>query len=348
MPIHLAEHYVAGKDHHLGGRFSFVGDRQPVARLVQAQAGDESPAIEMPAVRNAGVQAVAHQIIDFVDVDRPGKHTAKNPLRAVVGPAGDQRCDGVRIEIPVVGQHVGDFAANDEPPREVFVTWKLRKAQIFDRVAERPVADVVKKRGSEQQLGILWHDRRRESVVAGKPVQILDCSQEYTQRMLLPRMVRGRIHETHKPQLADLRQAAKRGRVDKPPHARCQWHVDAGRNPHDAASVAPSAHFRDIVDRIHGGPMLDSRASMLDGIVTSIGLNALPAFADRRLRPGPKPGKYGQICDEAKQSGNCEIHCGVEKRAARFQVKCDVCRECTDAQHDGRPGQQAEILPDPL
>ena len=80
VPIDFAEHHVAGEDHHLGGRLAFVGDRQRVARFVQAQAADEPAAVEVLAVGNAGVQAVAHQVVDFVDVDRPGEHAAENSL----------------------------------------------------------------------------------------------------------------------------------------------------------------------------------------------------------------------------------------------------------------------------
>ena len=70
MPIHLAEHDVAGEDHHLGRGFTFVGNRQTVSRLVQAQATNQPTPVEMPSIRHAGVQAIAHQVVDLVDVDR--------------------------------------------------------------------------------------------------------------------------------------------------------------------------------------------------------------------------------------------------------------------------------------
>ena len=255
MPIHFAEHHVAGEDHHLGGRLALVGDRQPVARFVQAQAADQPPAVEMPAVGHAGVQAVAHQVVDLVDVDRPGEHAAKNRVALPSARlAGDQRRQRLRLESPIVAQHVGHFAVDDEPLR-ASCSWSgnLRQAQVFDRMAERPVADVVQQRRREQQLGIVRRDGGGEPLVGGQPVQVFDRRQEHAQRMLLPRVVRRRIDEAHQAQLADLRQPAKGGRVDQPPHASRQRHIDAGRNPHQPARPPRNAaNLGDVVDRGHG------------------------------------------------------------------------------------------------
>ena len=73
VPIDFAEHHVAGEDHQLGRRLAFVGDRQAVARLVQAEAADQPLLVEIPAVGHAGVQAVAEEVVHLVDVDRARK-----------------------------------------------------------------------------------------------------------------------------------------------------------------------------------------------------------------------------------------------------------------------------------
>ena len=78
VPIDLAEHDVAGEDHQFGGRLALVGDRQPVARLVQAQAAHQPLLVEVPAVGHARVQAVAVEIVHLVDVDRPGEHAGED------------------------------------------------------------------------------------------------------------------------------------------------------------------------------------------------------------------------------------------------------------------------------
>ena len=41
VPVDFAEHHVAGEDHHLGRRLSLVGDRQAIARFVEAEALDQ-------------------------------------------------------------------------------------------------------------------------------------------------------------------------------------------------------------------------------------------------------------------------------------------------------------------
>src|SRR5215212_8171581 len=80
MPIDLAEHDIAGEDHHLGCGFSFVGDRQSIADFVETKAADQPRAVEVLAVGNARVQAVTHQVIDFVDVNRAGENATEDPL----------------------------------------------------------------------------------------------------------------------------------------------------------------------------------------------------------------------------------------------------------------------------
>ena len=127
----------------------------------------------------------------------------------------------------------------------------LRQVQVFDRMAERPVADVVQQGGGEKQLGVVRRDGGGESLVGRQAIQVLDRRQKHAQRMFLPRMIGGRIDQAHQPQLADLREPAKRGRVDQPPHAVGERHVDARRNPHQPAAHAPAANFGDVVDRSH-------------------------------------------------------------------------------------------------
>ena len=109
VPIHFAEHDVAGEDHHFGGGFAFVGDRERVAGFVEAQAADEPAAIEVLTVRHAGVEAVARQVVDFVDVDRARKNAAEESMRTAVHVAATELCDGCRLELPIVVQDFGNL-----------------------------------------------------------------------------------------------------------------------------------------------------------------------------------------------------------------------------------------------
>ena len=121
MPIDFAEHHVAGEDHHFGRGLSLVGDGQCVAGFVEAEAADEPSAIEVAAVGHAGVQAVAHQVVDLVDVERPGEQRREKAGFDVVRAAGNQVGHVLRIERPIVAQGGGDFAFGDEPLCQQFV-----------------------------------------------------------------------------------------------------------------------------------------------------------------------------------------------------------------------------------
>ena len=71
MPVDLAKHHIPGEDQHLGGRAALLGDGQRRAVLVEAEAGEQSLLVEMPAVRDSGVEAVAAEVVHLVDIDRP-------------------------------------------------------------------------------------------------------------------------------------------------------------------------------------------------------------------------------------------------------------------------------------
>ena len=147
MPVDLAEHHVAGEDHHLGGGLPLVGDRQAVAGFVQAEALDQSRLIEVAAVRDAGVQTIAHEIVHLVDVDRPREHAPQQPAAAVGGLVGEHLDHVARLDVPLVAQHVGEFPFEQKAVGEQLVAGDLPEADVFDRMAERPVAEVVEQRG---------------------------------------------------------------------------------------------------------------------------------------------------------------------------------------------------------
>ena len=83
VPINLAEHHVPREDQHFGGSLSLFGDRQGIARLVQTQAADESSLVEIAAIGDTGMQAVAGEVIHFVDVDRTRQHAGQDPRNGI-------------------------------------------------------------------------------------------------------------------------------------------------------------------------------------------------------------------------------------------------------------------------
>ena len=90
VPVDFAEHHVPREDHHFGRRAAFVGDRQPVAGLVQAQAANQTLLVEIAAVGNSGVQAVPHQVIHLVGVDRPRQQAVQDLRDGFAWLAGQQ------------------------------------------------------------------------------------------------------------------------------------------------------------------------------------------------------------------------------------------------------------------
>ena len=161
--------------------------------------------------------------------------------------------------------------------------------------------DVVQQGGGQQQLGVFRRDGGGESLVGRELIQVFDRRQEHAQRMFLPRVIGGRIDQPHQAQLADLREPAKAGRVDQPPHARRERHVDARRNPHAAARPAPAANFGDVVDGGHDfGFRISDCGFGIPAIRSSTELaevNPQSAIRNKRvncaftLRPQPRHGR---------------------------------------------------------
>ena len=217
MPIDFAEHHVAGEDHHFGGGLAFFGDRQGIARLVQAKAADQPALIEIAAIGDAGVQAVAGEIIHLVDVDRPGEHAGQDSRHGVARLVRQQGHHVARIDAPVVAQRVGNFAFEQKTVGEQFVGRHARQTDVFDRMAKRPMPQVVQQRGHDEQLGVGRRHRAGEARVVAQLPQKQQRQPIDAQRVLEARVMGRRIDQRHQPQLADLGQPAKLGRVDRAP-----------------------------------------------------------------------------------------------------------------------------------
>ena len=111
--------------------------------------------------------------------------------------------------MPIVAQDVGDRSGCDLAAASDSCSGNLRQVEVFDRVAERPMADVVQQRGGEQQLGVVRRDGCGEPLVGGQPIEVFDGRQEDAERMFVPRVIRGRIDEAHQAELAEFAPAGE-------------------------------------------------------------------------------------------------------------------------------------------
>ena len=84
---------------------------------------------------------------------------------AVARLLGEQGHDVARLDAPLVAQRVGDFAFQQKAVGEQLVLRHAGQAQVFDRMAERPVPQVVQQRRDDEHLGVGRRDGRGEPLV---------------------------------------------------------------------------------------------------------------------------------------------------------------------------------------
>ena len=110
MPIHLAEHDVAGEHHQLRRRPAFAGDGQTVGVFIENRRLHQPPAVEIPSVRHAAVQAVPIEIVHLVDVDRPGEHPANQSQRRRIRPPREHIQNLGGPDVPMAFADLGQLA----------------------------------------------------------------------------------------------------------------------------------------------------------------------------------------------------------------------------------------------
>ena len=102
------------------------------------------------AVRHVAGPGVARQVVQLVHIERAGKHPAQQPVgrRQICAVGIDEVGDPPRIDAPRVFQNGGDLRSLDQAPAAAFVR-DDRRSQLFDRVGERIVPDVVQQCGGD-------------------------------------------------------------------------------------------------------------------------------------------------------------------------------------------------------
>ena len=168
VPIDLAEHDVAGEDHQFGGRLALVGDRQAVAGLVQAQAAQAAAAGRSAgrrARRRAGCRGRGSPSCRC----RSGRRAC---WRGFARPASRgfslSRATTSRGLMPQSCRSTSPISPSS---RKLLAnsSWlgTLGQADVFDRMAERPMAQVVQQGRGDEHLGVFRADGRRRTARRG-------------------------------------------------------------------------------------------------------------------------------------------------------------------------------------
>jgi hypothetical protein len=103
-------------------------------------------AVKVATVGDTGVQGVSFEIVEFIDVDWAAEHGSQDAVhvaRRGVGFGVEELGDLVRFQFPVASEASGYFSMLKQSFGEEFVFWEIDQAEVFDRVAKGPVADVV-------------------------------------------------------------------------------------------------------------------------------------------------------------------------------------------------------------
>ena len=229
MPVNLAEHHIARKDHHLGGRLALLGDGETIACLVQAQATDQAALIVIASVGNPGVKAVAHQIVELVDVDRPREHARQDPFRGRGRRSGKEVENGVWLDSPIFFETTTELTLHKEARGEFFVPWNSIEPDILNRMAERPMADVVQESRDDKELGLLSADRFSEALIVREVPEKQQPQAIDPERMLKAAVGSGRVDQGDEPELGNSREAAKLRAIDQISHSLGERHIQLRR-----------------------------------------------------------------------------------------------------------------------
>ncbi len=124
----------------------------------------------------------------------------------------------------------------------------VRQLDVFNRVAKWPMANVVQQRGSDEPLCIIGGHGRRKACVVRELLEVQQSQPIHAQRMLEPSVVGCRVNQRDQTELADLGQPSELGSVNDGADARCERHIQFGRNPYQASACIETADFRYVAD----------------------------------------------------------------------------------------------------
>ena len=96
------------------------------------------------------MQAVSHQVVNFVYIDGPGKHAVQYPRTLLQMGSLKQLHDFDGLNRPIIAQQVGNFVIEHKSVGKLLVGRYVFEGDIFDRVAKWPVPQIVQQRGNQE------------------------------------------------------------------------------------------------------------------------------------------------------------------------------------------------------
>ena len=116
-----------------------------------------------------------------------------DPAGRVGGGAQNQRRQPVNRKPPIGLQKRTNFAASQHLGHEVFMAGNASQPHVFNRMAVRPVADVMNEGSYEEGGGIVGVDLLAEPLVSLQTAEKVDRQPKHAQRMFQSRMDRPRV-----------------------------------------------------------------------------------------------------------------------------------------------------------
>ena len=134
-----------------------------------------------------------------------------------------------------------------------------RRRDVFDRVAEGPVANVVKEAGQQKRFGLFVRNDLCEAIVAAIVLQKEQGSAVDAQGMFKAVVSGAGVNGRHQTELTDRFEPLEFYRVDDAEHTRRDWHVDLVGNADDVAFARSGIQFIDVLVGFHADSISSSR-----------------------------------------------------------------------------------------
>ncbi|GIW11772.1 MAG: hypothetical protein KatS3mg061_2829 [Dehalococcoidia bacterium] len=221
VPVDVAVHQEAPEDERLEGPNPFLIEVEPdLPSLGPDPQGSEDPLDVDDAVGNVGEEGIAAQKVEPVHIHCPAHDLEPEAIDAREGGgfpvpgASDQGGHPLRIDPPVVAQDGGQRAAHQRCAYFRMVRQGKWSLDVFQRVREGVVADIVQQRGRNEDAEVR-DVRGRKALLAPELEHEQSGEVEHPQGMLEARVVRPRKDPHQRPELADTAQALEDRGIDE-------------------------------------------------------------------------------------------------------------------------------------
>src|SRR5687767_752797 len=211
MPVDVPIHLVLREKERLerGEPLLENPDRQAAGcRIIDdGERVQQTVDVDLP-VRDAAHQRIALEVLDLVEIQRPGDE----PLQRRRALSADERVNARgHIAAERAGEHLGDRAAKDQLVRDFLM---VEGADLLERVRKRIMSDVMqeRRRGDDRALARI---DPCELAALGQEGEGAPGEMIRAERVLEARVSGTGIDEVGEPELANVAQPLERGRVDE-------------------------------------------------------------------------------------------------------------------------------------